>query len=226
MQVTGSNKISIQVSSLNGFSINNGCARSGWLGADRVFTSEELQRRYDEVEISVFTPKFSLVPASFFNESQASGLLGGTVTLDEGDEVRSVRMPEFGAVAIYSVSDGGTLARVLRETVLKTDGSRGELYPEQYYLLKALSEIGEYNKIVASYADGYLYLVVAQGRTLLLCNAFKASDFTTAQYFIFMVMRKFQLNPEVSSIWFRTPLAEDEEMSLYNYFKSVESLGK
>lgn len=226
MQVTGSNKISIQVSSLNGFSINNGCARSGWLGADRIFSIEEFKRRYDEVEISVFTPKFTLLPTSFFDESRSRELLSETVTLNGQDEVEYRLIPELGAYALYSVSDGGTIARVLRETVLKTDGSRGEVLPEQYFLLKSLSSITDYNKIAASYADGYLFLVVSQGRTLLLCNAFKASDFTTAQYFIFMVMRKFQLNPEVSSIWFRTPLSDEEELSLYNYFKSVEKLQK
>jgi hypothetical protein len=72
--------------------------------------------------------------------------------------------------------------------------------------------------------DGVLYLVIAQGKTLLLCNSFHAPDFTTAEYFIFMAMKKLQLNPEVSTISFRTPLSEDDEMSLYRYFKSVDQI--
>ena len=72
--------------------------------------------------------------------------------------------------------------------------------------------------------DGYLYLVIAQGRTLLLCNAFEAQDFTTAEYFIFLAMKKLQLNPEMSSIYFRTQLAEEDEMSLYRYFRNVEQI--
>ena len=72
--------------------------------------------------------------------------------------------------------------------------------------------------------DGYLYLTIAQGKSLLLCNSFQAPDFTSAEYFIFMVLKKLQLNPEVSTICFRTPLTEDQEMSLYRYFKSVEQL--
>lgn len=39
-----------------------------------------------------------------------------------------------------------------------------------------------------------------------------------------MAVRKLQLNPEVSSVYFRTPLTGEEEMSLYRYFKSVERL--
>ena len=45
-----------------------------------------------------------------------------------------------------------------------------------------------------------------------------------ASYFLFMAVRKLQLNPEVSSVYFRTPLKEEEMMSLYRYFKSVERL--
>ena len=225
MQETGNknDRISIQVS-LKGFTIEAGCARSGWLGADRVFTSPELQRRYGEVEISVFTPKFTLVPDGFFSPGKAASMLAQTVTLDKGDVVKYESVPELGAWAVYSVSDCGTLCNVLRSAVLRTDGSQGEVRPELFMLLRSLPSIEDYNKIAASYADGCLCLVVAQGRTLLLCNTFQAADFTTAEYFIFQVMRKFQLNPEVSSIWFRTPLSEEEEQSLYNYFKSVETL--
>ena len=37
-------------------------------------------------------------------------------------------------------------------------------------------------------------------------------------------MKKLQLNPEVSTITFRTPLTEDQEMSLYRYFRNVEQI--
>jgi hypothetical protein len=116
------------------------------------------------------------------------------------------------------------MSRVVSETVLRTDGSKARHLPETYYMLKQLSEISEYNKILASYQDGSLYLVIAQGKSLLFCNTFKAPDFTTAQYFIFLALKRLQLNPEVSSIFFRTPLDPEQEMSLYRYFKNVEQL--
>ena len=37
-------------------------------------------------------------------------------------------------------------------------------------------------------------------------------------------MKRLQLNPEVSTVHFRTPLNPDAEMSLYRYFKSVVQL--
>ena len=163
-------RISIQVG-LSGYSFkietDDTVRSSEWLSADRIFTSSEFQRRYDEVEISVFTPKCALVPRQFHHPGESR---------------------------------------------------------QMYHMLMALEQIQDYNKIMASYKDGYLYLVIAQGRTLLLCNAFQAQDFTTAEYFIFHAMKKLQLNVEMSTIHFRTSLTEDEEISLYRYFKNVEQI--
>ena len=226
--VKQTDRISIQVA-LSGYSFkvsyrDGSTAFSGWLSTDKVFTTPEFQKRYDRVDISLFTPKVGLFPEHFFDSSDIRRLLSDIVTLSDGDTVDSVRVPDFGAVMVYSTSIGETLSKVISDTVLRTDGYRSAVLPEQFYMLQDLSRIDEYNKIVASYADGRLYLTVAQGRTLLLCNSFVAQDFTTAEYFIFRTLKKLQLNPEVSSVFFRTPLAGQQEMSLYRYFSSVEQI--
>jgi hypothetical protein len=220
-------RISIQVG-LSGYSFKveaDGAVRSSeWMSADRIFTSPEFQKRYDEVEVSVFTPKCALVPKQFHRPGSARQLLEEIADIAETDSVDYVDVPQFASVLVYSNTIGESLSRVISEMVLKTDGNVSHPLPELYFMLSHLSEIQEYNKILASYKDGYLYLVVAQGRTLLLCNAYQAQDFTTAEYFIFLVMKKLQLNIEMSTIYFRTSLAEDEEISLYRYFKNVEQI--
>ena len=221
------NRISIQVG-LSGYSFRiyaEGCGHSSdWMSAERIFNTPELGRRYDHVDVSVFTTKFALVPSGFHTPEATRQMLSEVAVLDESDHVEFVEVPQFGAVLLYSVNVGGTLPKVVSETVICADGSKGRLLPETYHMLSAMAEISDYNKIVASYMDGYLYLAIAQGKTLLLCNAFQAPDFTTAEYFVFMTMKKLQLNPEMSSIYFRTPLAEEQEMSLYRYFRSVEHI--
>ena len=222
------NGISIQVG-LSGYSFrlwNAGqmTAASGWLSSERIFTTPEFQRRYDEVSVSVFTPKVALVPAQFFSPERAKELLDDVVNIGINDAVEFVEVPHLASVLVYSNVIGETLSRVISETVLRLDGSKARLLPEMYYILEQLPSMKEYNKIIASYMDGVLYLVIAQGKTLLLCNSFHAPDFTTAEYFIFLAMKKLQLNPEVSTISFRTPLSEDDEMSLYRYFKSVDQI--
>lgn len=219
------NRISIQVG-LSGYSFKiqaEGKERtSDWMSAERIFTTPEFQKRYDEVELALFTPKFTLIPSQFHHPLHARKMLAEVVSISDDDPVDFVEIPQCAAVLLYSNAIGETLSKVISESVLIVDGGRAKPLPEAYYLLKLIPEISDYNKIIASYMDGYLYLVIAQGKSLLLCNAFHAPDFTTAEYFIFMAMKKLQMNPEVSSICFRTRLEEEQEMSLYRYFKNVE----
>ena len=197
---------------------------SDWKGADQVFVTSEFQRRYEEVEISVFTPKFTLVPSAFFDRDSAFEVLSEVTDVESDDEVDFIGIPGQDMVLVYSNIIGGELARAVSATVYRNDGTKAQPLPEAYYMLRSLSELEEYNKILASYMDGVLYLAVAQGSTLMLCNSFKAQDFTTAQYFIFMVMKRLQLNPEMSTITFRTPLDVEQEMSLYRYFNNVNHI--
>ena len=220
--------ISIQVS-LSGYSFKlyqNGevIMSSPWLPAGDVFVTPEFQRRYDAVELSVFTPKCTLVPSQFFCPEKAREILADVCVLEQDDAVSSVAIPEFGAVLVFSTLTGENISRTLSATVLQTDGTGVKALPEFYFMLDSFSGIPEYNKIEAAYRDGYLYLLIGQGKSLLLCNSFEATDFTTALYFIFLAMKKLQLNPEVSSIYFRTPLSPDQEDTLYRYFKSVDYL--
>lgn len=222
------NGISIQVT-LSGYSFKVSgpsvkAVSSGWLPSDRIFITSEFQRRYDTVDISLFTPKCALFPVHFVDVDASKALLSEVAEIDDGDIVEYVEVPEFGAVLLYSNTIGETLSKVISDSVLRTDGYRSRVYPEIYFMLRNLVRIPEYNKVMASYAGGRLYLTLAQGKTLLLCNSFEAVDFTTAEYFIFMAMKRLQLNPEVSSIYFRTPLTAEMEMSLYRYFKSVEQI--
>ena len=217
-------RISIQVG-LSGYSFkieaDNDVRSSEWLSADRIFATAELQRRYDVVEISVFTPKFALVPLQFYAPENKRELLAEVVAVGNDEFVDDVEIPELASVLIYSNNVGETLSRVISETVLTTEGAKTRPLPAVYQMLRKMGQLTDYNRILAAYMDGHLYLVIAQGKTLLLCNSFKAPDFTTAQYFIFMAMKKLQLNPEMSTISFMTPLDAEQEMSLYRYFRSV-----
>ena len=149
-------------------------------------------------------PKCTLVPSRFFNVQEPRRILSEVAELSADDVVGYARIESLDAYLVYSGATEG--------------------YPQLYYLLTEFSHIPEYNKIFAAWERGCLSLVIAGGDELLLCNTFPAEDFTTAQYFIFSAVKSLQLNPEVSTVCFRTPLSPEDEMSLYRYFKSVERL--
>ena len=211
--------MSIQVS-LSGFSFNG----SDWIGSEKLFTTPEFQRRYSSVDISLLTPKVALIPEPFFNPEHSRAALEETVALEPSDLVEYVEIPSLASVLVYSNSIGESLSKVMANTVLPSSGVPVKVLPEMFYLLRELEGLTEYNKIAASWADGWLHLVIAQGKSLSLANTFRAPDFTTAEYFLFLALKKLQLNPEVSTVCFRTPLTPDAEMSLYRYFKSVSRL--
>lgn len=148
----------------------------------------------------------TLVPSQFFVPSAARESLAAVAELSDADEVKYISVPQFSATLIYS------------------SGKEDNSLPELFYVLEALPSCREYNKIVASFDGNVLSLAISQGGTLLLANEYRANDFTTVQYFIFLALKSLQLNPEISTICFRSHLEMDEEMSLYRYFKSVEMI--
>lgn len=171
------------------------------------------------MEISLLTPRCTLVPGSFFKPDRSRGMLSEVTVLRDDDEVKHVEVPQYDAVLVYaSAPDTGT------SVVESTVSGGGDPLPEMFYILRDLGLCGEYNKILCTWREGLLFLGIAQGRTLLLANVFEAPDFTTAEYFIFLALKQLQLNPEVSTICWRHPLGAEDEMSLYRYFKAVETL--
>ena len=170
------------------------------------------------MEPSILTPLFTLVPSAFFDKGRSRELLSGVACLDGAHKVDSIELPGFGAVLVYAVAEN--------TSVYPENNVSGKeaLLPEIFHILESLQDCSEYNKILCSWAGGYLYMAIAQGASLMMANAFAARDFTTAQYHIFNALKSLQLNPEVSVISWRIPLEEKDEMSLYRYFKSVERL--
>lgn len=220
-------RVSIQVS-LDGYSFNvQDPFSSPQVSSSKTVEGLEipdLQGEGCELRLSAMTPKVSLVPVQFFDADSSREMLERTVDLDASDEVGCVEVPEFSAVLLYSLSGLKEQSDRLVERLSRPGKEPLRVLPEMYYVLMDVVRTDSYNKIVASYTAPYLHLAVAQGRNLLLSNVYEAVDFTTAEYFIFNALKKLQLNPEVSTISFRTPLSEEEEMSLYRYFKGVERL--
>ena len=152
---------------------------------------------------------FTLVPSHFFDPASAREALAEVADLKEGQVVASLDIPQYDAVLVYA-QDGDSVV---------VDG-----VPEIGRLLMQLPEIPEYNKILCSRIDDRLFLAIAQGKNLLLANSFPVQDFTTAEYYIFLSLKSLQLNPEISTICWRSPLDAEDEMSLYRYFKAVVKL--
>ena len=94
-------RISIQVG-LSGYSFSiktdSGQHNSGWMGADTVFVTPQLQKRYSDVAVSVFTPYCTLVPENFYRPELSRQMLSDVVNLPSDAVVECVSVPRFAAV--------------------------------------------------------------------------------------------------------------------------------
>ena len=147
---------------------------------------------------------FTLVPSAFYDPTSERQTLAEIADVEEACEVEHIDIPQYDAVLIFT-----------------RDGDSDFSVPEIVNVLSRLPQCPEYNKILCSIKDGELSLAIAQGRNLQLANSWKVQDFTTAEYYIFLAVKSLQINPEMSGICFLTELGQEEEMSLYRYFKSV-----
>ncbi|MCQ2147142.1 MAG: hypothetical protein MJZ16_06450, partial [Bacteroidales bacterium] len=96
------------------------------------------------MDISLFTPKFTLVPSNFFDPLAARNLLGGVVKLRESDRVEYVNIPSMGATLVYSNSVDESLSKAIANTVLDESGNPSKVLPEMYYILNSLKECSDY----------------------------------------------------------------------------------
>ncbi len=143
-----------------------------------------------------------LVPTSFYDKACAREYLAQVVDIAQGEQVHSVFLQEFDSYFIYA----------------------GEKKPALLDSLERLMSIKEYNKVLCHWDGALLSLCIAQGKSLLLANTFKASDFVSAMYFVLLSLKSLQLNPEISSVYFTSELSSDNQVSLYHYFREVKFL--
>lgn len=147
-------------------------------------------------------PKFTLVPSELFDRDNAEQYLKEVVPLAEGEPLSFLEVPSEKAFLVFA----------------------GDSRPVVYDMLLSLCKIREYNKIVFDLRDGVLSLVVAIGDSLALCNAFPADTFITAQYYIFLTLKRLQINPQLSTIFSMGEMDASQLLSLCRYFKNAEVL--
>ena len=147
--------------------------------------------------------KYTLVPKEFFNGDVQ--LLSQVVGVSPSETVKYVELPFFEAVLLFVSGDEG------REPVI-------------YDLLCKLPQIHDYNKVLFCVDGSVLHLSIGAGDKLLLANSYEAKDFTTALYFIFAALHDFQINPRMTTLYYKGDVAYENQELLFSYFKGVERI--
>ncbi len=148
---------------------------------------------------------FTLVPSEFFSPEDSHKILSEVVPLQDTDIAKHIELPDYKAVLIY---------------VQKSDESLSE--PPIAELLRFTPSISGHNRLAVSLDEVYIYIVLAEGEKLLLANAYPATDIVTAEYFIFAALREFQINPRMTTIYFRGDVPSGLTEEMFRHFHSVE----
>lgn len=147
--------------------------------------------------------KYTLVPKEFFNGDVQ--LLSQVVGVSPSETVKYVELPSFEAVLLFVPGPDK------KEPVI-------------YDLLCELPGIHDFNKVLFTIEGSALHLAIGAGDRLLLANSYEAGDFTTALYFIFAAMNDFQINPRMTTLYYKGDVAYENQELLFSYFKGVERL--
>lgn len=147
--------------------------------------------------------KYTLVPKEFFNGDVQ--MLSQVVGVSPSETVKYVELPSYEAVLLF------------------VPGS-DDKEPVIYDLLCELPKIHDYNKVLFCVDDSALHLAIGAGERLLLANSYEARDFTTAMYFIFAALNDFQVNPRMTTLYYKGEVSYEDQELLFSYFKGVERI--
>lgn len=144
---------------------------------------------------------YTIVPSSFFSKDNARKILAELVPIQKEDKVNYQELPEHGAVLVYC----------------------GDTVPPIATLIGRLRSVKEYNRVLFLFDGEAIHLAVGEGERLLFANSFPANDFVTAEYFLFASLKEFQINPDVTTLYYEGELSYECREELFKYFSGVES---
>jgi len=152
--------------------------------------------------------KYTLVPESFFSVDSAEAYLANVVEIGEKDSVRYKELPQYKAVLVYT-----------------GEGSHADDTAELLcHLVAVASSVSKYNKVIVHQGDDCVDIVIAAGEKLLLCNSFPSTDSVTSLYYLFASLKEFQINPEVTTVFFHGRVTGSMKSDAARYFSSIEQL--
>lgn len=159
--------------------------------------------------------RYTLVPLEFFDPENKCTYLEALFGKVRKDSVRYAVSEAHKSVLVYSLEDSGAE---------DTGAADCDPYPIVYLLLSLLPKIKDYNKLVVSFSETDFTLVLSQGDNLLLANTYDVADAISASYYIFMVLRKFVINTELTKIYVAGDMPESFEKQMSKYFSGVRKI--
>lgn len=167
-----------------------------------------------EQDSYIFTYKFTLVPATG-GDAMAMLALNAIFEIEEGEKVYTTKVEERNMIFAYAapaIAEGRT-----------EQGSHSLPKHIALKMLELAQRFTEYNKLVVSLQENFLYLCLMEGDKLITLNSYAVEDFNTALFYTLAALKGAQINPSQTKIRiFKTKLEYNQLERFGTYFKRAE----
>ena len=167
-----------------------------------------------EQDSYIFTYKFTLVPATG-GDAMAILALNAIFEIEEGEKVYTTKVEERNMIFAYAapaIAEGRT-----------EQGSHSQPKHIALKMLELAQRFTEYNKLVVSLQENFLYLCLMEGDKLITLNSYAVEDFNTALFYTLAALKGAQINPSQTKIRiFKTKLEYNQLERFGTYFKRAE----
>lgn len=205
-----------------------------------------------EQDSYIFTYKFTLVPATG-GDAMAMLALNAIFEIEEGEKVYTTKVEERNMIFAYAApaTAGAAVpaeaaaattsaAAVPAEAAAATtsaaptttpaiaegrteQGSHSQPKHIALKMLELAQRFTEYNKLVVSLQENFLYLCLMEGDKLITLNSYAVEDFNTALFYTLAALKGAQINPSQTKIRiFKTKLEYNQLERFGTYFKRAE----
>ena len=167
-----------------------------------------------EQDSYIFTYKFTLVPATG-GDAMAMLALNAIFEIAEGEKVYTTKVEERNMIFAYAAP---AIAEGRNE-----QGSHSQPKHIALKMLELAQRFTEYNKLVVSLQENFLYLCLMEGDKLITLNSYAVEDFNTALFYTLAALKGAQINPSQTKIRiFKTKLEYNQLERFGTYFKRAE----
>lgn len=191
-----------------------------------------------EQDSYIFTYKFTLVPATG-GDAMAMLALNAIFEIAEGEKVYTTKVEERNMIFTYAApaivgaavpaeAASATTSAAPTTTPVIAEGrtEQGSHSQPKHIALKMLElaqRFTEYNKLVVSLQENFLYLCLMEGDKLITLNSYAVEDFNTALFYTLAALKGAQINPSQTKIRiFKTKLEYNQLERFGTYFKRAE----
>lgn len=205
-----------------------------------------------EQDSYIFTYKFTLVPATG-GDAMAMLALNAIFEIEEGEKVYTTKVEERNMIFAYAApatagaavpaeaaaattSAAPVPAEAAAATTSATptttpaiaegrteQGSHSQPKHIALKMLELAQRFTEYNKLVVSLQENFLYLCLMEGDKLITLNSYAVEDFNTALFYTLAALKGAQINPSQTKIRiFKTKLEYNQLERFGTYFKRAE----